>query len=150
MKKTLLIALLLSLSAGMAVAQQQGGPGSAPGMQGQGMQGNPGHFYSGGPVNPAERLTANLGLDEAQAAEVAAIFEEAKLLHDEERERSRLVSDEIRANVHAQIQLVLSPEQQALFEEQLQRREQLRQDMDELRGERGMGGGRGMGDCINN
>jgi Spy/CpxP family protein refolding chaperone len=145
MKKVLLIAVLLSLSAGMAVAQQQGGPASP-----HGMQGNPGHFYAGSPVNPAERLIENLGLDEAQAAEVTAIFEEAQLLRDEERERARLVSDEIRANVHAQIQLILTPEQLALFEEQLQKRDQLRQALDDMRAEHGFGGGHGMGDCINN
>jgi Spy/CpxP family protein refolding chaperone len=144
MKKTLLIALLLSLSAGMAVAQQQGGPGSAPGMQSKG-----GHFYAGSPVNPAERLTENLGLDEAQAAEVAAIFEEAQLLRDEAHERARQVSDEIRANVHAQIQLLLTPQQQALFEAQLQRHEQLRQALEDMHAEHGFGGGRGTGHCIN-
>lgn len=145
MKKTLLIALLLSLCTGMAVAQQQGGPGSAPGMQGK-----PGHFHAGNPVNPVERLTENLGLDEAQAAEVAAIFEEAQLLRDEERERGCQVSDEIRAHVHAQIQLLLTPEQQALFEAQLQKRQQLRQALEEMRAEHGFGDGRGTGDCINN
>jgi Spy/CpxP family protein refolding chaperone len=145
MKKTLLIALLLTLSAGTALAQQKGGPGS-PG----GFSGNPGNFHAGAPVNPAERLTERLGLDEAQAAEVANIFEEARMLRDEERERSRLVADEIRANVHAQLQLVLTPEQQAQFEEQLQQREQMRQALEDLRAERGFGGGRGSGDCINN
>ena len=145
MKKTLMIALLLSLCTGMAVAQQQGGPGSAPGMQGK-----PGHFHAGNAVNPVERLTENLGLDEAQAAEVAAIFEEAQLLRDEERERTRLVSDEIRAHVHAQIQLLLTPEQQALFEAQLLKRQQLRQALEEMRAEHGFGDGRGTGDCINN
>ena len=145
MKKTLLIALLLSLSAGLAVAQQQGGPGTAPGMQGK-----PGHFHAGSPVNPVERLIENLGLDEAQAAEVAAIFEEAQLLREEAHEKARLASEEIRANVHAQIQLILTPEQQALFDEQLQKREQLRQALDDMRAEHGFGGGRGMGDCINN
>lgn len=146
MKKTLLIALLLMLSTGMAVAQQKGGPGSAPGFSG-----NPGNFYAGNPGNPAEQLTERLGLDEAQAAEVANIFEEARMLRDEERAQARLVADEIRANIHAQIQLVLTPEQQALFDEQLLQREQLRQQLDDMRAERGFGGGgRGTGDCINN
>ena len=73
------------------------------------------------------------------------------MLHDEERERSRLAADEIRANVHAQLRLVLTPEQQALFDEQLQQRDQLRQQLEDMRAERGFGGGgRGTGDCINN
>jgi len=146
MKKTLLIALLLMLSAGMAVAQQKGGPGSAPGFNG-----NPGNFHAGNPVNPAERLTERLGLDEAQAAEVANIFEEARMLHEEERARTRLVADEIRANIHERIRLVLTPDQQALFEDQLQQREELKQHLEDMRAERGFGGGgRGTGDCINN
>ena len=73
------------------------------------------------------------------------------MLHDEERERSRLAADEIRANVHAQLRLVLTPEQQALFDEQLQQREQLRLQLEDMHAERGFGGGgRGNGDCINN
>ena len=145
MKKTLLIALLLTFTSAMAIAQQQGGPGVSPGMHG-----SPGNFHAGNPVNAAERLTLNLGLDETQAAEIANIFEEARLLHDEERERSRLAADENRANLHAQILALLTAEQQVMFEEQLQKREQLRQDFEDMRAERGFGGGRGMGDCINN
>jgi len=147
MKKTLLIALLLTFVSGMAIAQQQGGPGSPPGGQGQARNfhaGNPGN-----PVNPVERLAENLGLDEAQVAQITLIFEEAQLLRDEERERSRVISEENRATTHAQIMQILSPEQQALFEEHLQKREELRQAFDELRAEHGFGGGRGPGDCNN-
>jgi len=140
MKKTLLIALILTLSAGLAVAQQRGGPGSDPGHNGMG----------GNPAGQVERLTQRLGLSEEQAAELAGIFEEAQLLRDEERERARLSAEENRAAMHARIQQMLTPEQQLMFEEQLQKREQLRQDLDDLRGERGFGGGRGPGDCINN
>ena len=140
MKKTLLIALILTLSAGLAVAQQRGGPGPDPGLNGMG----------GNPAGQVERLTQRLGLSEEQAAELAGIFEEAQLLRDEERERARLSAEENRAAVHARIRQMLTPEQQLLFEEQLQKREQLRQDLEDLRGERGFGGGHGMGDCINN
>ena len=56
MKKTLLIALILMLSAGMAIAQQQGGPGPS-----QGGKGHPGNHANHG--NPVERLTERLGLD---------------------------------------------------------------------------------------
>jgi len=144
MRKTLLTALILTFSAGTAIAQQQGGPNADPGLNG-----NPGYSYA---LNRAERLTERLGLSEEQAAELAVIFEEAQMLRDEERERARLVADEIRATIHERIQLMLSPEQQALFEEQLQDREQLRQALEELRAERGFGGfggghGTGTGDC---
>ena len=152
MKKTLLTALILTFSTGMAVAQQQGGPNAAPGMNG--LNGNPGYSYA---LSRAERLTERLGLSEEQAAELALIFEDAQMLRDEERERARLLADEIRANIHDRIRLMLSPEQQALFEDQLQEREQLRQTLEELRAERGYGGlggghgmGAGTGDCINN
>jgi len=150
MKKTLLTALILTFSTGMAVAQQQGGPNADPGANGlHGMNGNPGYSYA---LNQAERLTARLGLNEEQSAELALIFEEAQMLREEERERTRLVADEIRASIHERIRLMLSPEQQALFDEQLQAREQLRQTLEELRAERGYGGlggghGPGTGDC---
>jgi len=139
MKKALLIALLLTLTAGMAIAQQQGGPGSFQG--GKGTQGN---FQRG---NPVERLTENLGLNESQAAQIALIFEDAQLLRIEERERSRLVSEEIRANTHAQVLEILTPEQQALFEEQRQKREEFRRALEDARADRGFGGRRGSGDC---
>jgi Spy/CpxP family protein refolding chaperone len=132
MKKTLLVALILMLSAGMAIAQQQGGPGGGKGNRGDSQTGNRG--------NPVERLTEHLGLDDAQAAEIAFIFEETQLLREEERERSRAVADEIRAATHAQILKVLTPDQQVLFEEHLQERGQMR------KGSRA-GGGRGTGDC---
>jgi Spy/CpxP family protein refolding chaperone len=141
MKKTLLIALLLVLTAGMAIAQQQGGPDSFQG--GKGKQGN---FQRG---NPVERLTENLGLDESQAAQIALIFEDAQLLRNEERERSWVVSEEIHTNTHAQVLEVLTPEQQALFEEQRQKREEFRQALEDARAERGFVGGRGSRDCDN-
>jgi Spy/CpxP family protein refolding chaperone len=139
MKKTLLIALILMLSAGMAIAQQQGGPGGGKGNRGDSQAGNRG--------NPVEHLTENLGLDEAQAAEIALIFEETQLLREDERERCRAVSEEIRVTTHARVMEQLTPDQQALFEEQLQQREQLRQAVEEVRADRGFGGGRGTGDC---
>ena len=103
MKKVLLITLLLTFTAGTAIAQQQGGPGSPPG--GKGSHGN---THGGNQGNPVERLTERLGLDEAQAAAIALIFEDAQLLRDEERERNCAASDENRAITHAQIMDVLS------------------------------------------
>jgi hypothetical protein len=139
MKKTLLVALILMLSAGMAIAQQQGGPGGGKGNRGDSQTGNRG--------NPVERLTEHLGLDDAQAAEIAFIFEETQLLREEERERSRAVADEIRATTHARVMEELNPDQQALFEEQRLEREQMRQAIKEFRTDGGFGGGRGTGDC---
>lgn len=154
MKKTLLIALILTFSTGMAVAQQNGNANDNAGFNSlNASTGNPGYAYA---LSRAERLTERLGLSEEQAAELALIFEEAQMLRDEEQVRARLVADEIRATMHERIQLMLSPEQQALFEEQLQEREQLRQTLEELRAERGFGGfggshgmgaGTGTGDC---
>lgn len=152
MKKTLLTALILTFSTGLAFAQQQGGPNSAPGLNGMnGQNGNPGYSYA---LNRAERLTERLGLSEEQAAQLALIFEDAEMLREEERERAHLVNDEIRATVHERIRLMLTDEQQAMFDEQLQEREQLRQALEELRAERGFGGfggshgmGTGTGDC---
>jgi len=154
MKKTLLTALILTFATGMAVAQQQGGPNADPGSNGMNAQnGSPGYSYA---LNRAERLTERLGLSDEQAAELALIFEDAEMLRDEERERARLAADEIRAAVHDRIRLMLTDEQQDLFDEQLQERDQLRQALDDLRAEHGYGGfggghgmgtGTGTGDC---
>jgi len=154
MKKTLMTALILTFSTGLAVAQQQGGPNADNGSNGLGVvNGNSGYSYA---LSQTERLTERLGLSEDQAAELALIFEDAQLLRDEERERSRLAADEIRAGIHDRIRLMLNDEQQALFDAHLQERDQLRQALEDLRAERGYGGfggpggGRGTGDCINN
>ena len=142
MKKALLIALVLTLSAGLAVAQQHGGPGSN-----QGGKGQAGNSQARERSHPVDRLTENLGLDEAQAAEITLIFEEAQLVRAEEREKSCVIMEENRANTHAQILEVLTPEQAALFQEQHQKREDLRQALEDVRADRGFGGGRGKGDC---
>jgi len=142
MKKTLLIALVLLLTSGMVIAQQNGGPEGF-----QGGKGNMANNYRGNRGNPVDRMTEHLGLDEAQAAEIALIFEENQAMREEERERCRAMSEELRENTHLQILEVLTTEQQALFEEQRQQREQMKQAMDEARADRGFGGGRGTGDC---
>lgn len=144
MKNTLLTALVLLLTSGMAMAQQNGGQG-----QGQSGPDNPANFQSRNSVSHVERLTERLGLDEVQAAEIAAILEEAELVRNEERERSRAIAMENREVTHAQIMAILSPEQQALMEEQIQQREQLRQALKDMDADRGYGRGRGTGDCIN-
>ena len=149
MKKTLLIALVLLLTSGMAIAQQKGGQGPGQGGPGSAQNGtdNPGNFQDRNSVSKVERLTERLGLDEAQAAEIALILEDAALVRNEERERSRAVAMENREATHAQIMAVLSLEQQALMEEQMQQREQLRQTLEDMGADRGFGRGRGTGDC---
>lgn len=142
MKKVLLIAFLLTLATGTAMAQ---GPG-----QNGGGNGNPGNSFNGqngNPGNPVDRLVDRLGLDEVQAAAIAIIFEENQALREEQRAQARAAAAENRAAVHAQIMEVLTPEQQALFEEQRQQRDALRQALEDLNAERRMGRGRGMGDC---
>ncbi|MGB7451503.1 MAG: hypothetical protein WBM36_05170, partial [Lysobacterales bacterium] len=104
MKKTLLIALVLLLTSGMAIAQQNGGPEGF-----QGGKGNMANNHRGNHGNPVDRLTERLGLDETQAAEIALIFEETQLLREEEREKCRAMSEELRENTHTQIIEVLTP-----------------------------------------
>ena len=147
MKKTLLIALVLLLTSGMAIAQQNGGQG--PGGPGSAQDGtdNPGNFQSRNSVSKVERLTERLGLDEAQAAEIALILEDAALVRNEEQERSRAIAMENREATHAQIMAVLSTDQQALMEEQMQQRDQLRQTLEDMGADRGFGRGHGTGDC---
>ena len=132
MKKTLLIAFLLTFAMGTAIAQQ-GQRGSGP---------SKGNF---GNSNPVERLTEQLGLDEAEAAEIAFIFEEAQALRDEERQKLQELFYNMRKTVHAQVLEVLTPEQQALFAELQQKREELRQALKDMRADRGFGGGGGGG-----
>ena len=142
MKKTLLIALVLLLTSGMAIAQQNGGPDGS-----QGGKGNMANSHRGNPGSPVDRMTARLGLDETQAAEIALIFEENQLLREEERENCQATSEALRENTHEQIMELLSDEQRTLFVAQLQEREQMRQAMEDVRADRGFGGGRGTGDC---
>lgn len=148
MKKVLLIAFLFALATGTAIAQSQGqgGNGNGGGNGNPAMSGNP-----GGPGDPAGRLTEVLGLDEIQAAELAAIFEDAKLLRDQEQERAHQFACDMQASIHEQIVLLLTPEQLALYEEHQAKRAEFRQMLDEMRqahgGAGGFGGGRGPGDC---
>jgi Spy/CpxP family protein refolding chaperone len=119
MKELLLTALLLTFAAGTAIAQQPGDSGSHGGGKGKpGSAHTRGHFG-----NPVERLTDLLTLDETQAAAIELIFEDSRLLREQEHERSRALAEENRAITHAQIMDVLTTEQQALFEEHWQERE---------------------------
>jgi len=153
MKKILLIAFLLTFAAGSAIAQQQRASGQSPDASGtpgnSGMAGNT--SMAGNFGSPALRLTEQLGLDVGQAAEIELIFEEAQLLREEEWERARLVSCDNRTNTQAQILEILTPEQQALYAELQQKRDDFRRAFNEMKGARGggFGGGRGMQDCDN-
>jgi len=147
MKKVLLIALLLTLATGTAIAQSQQGPGG----QGPGGNGNPGNYMGGNPGNPVDRLTDQLGLDTDQAIAVAAIFEENQLARFEEQERAHQANCEIRISTHEQILALLTPEQALLFEEHQLKRDELRRALDEMRQAHGggFGGERGLQDCGN-
>ena len=140
MKKFLLIALLLTFATGTAIAQPKGGPGAPSGGQGN----------SG--TTQIERLTDQLGLDGLQAEKISYIFEEAQLLRDEERAKIQLIMDEQRIITHELILEVLTADQQVLFEELQQRRDELQQalkDMGMSRGGAGggFGSGPGTGEC---
>ena len=123
MKKVLLIAFLLTLSIGTAIAQSgQGAPpgGHHPGSPAQG------HNRGFPPGSPVDRLAEELGLADAQIAEITAIFEDAKMLHEEERETSHEVFCAIRAETRELVLAVLTPDQQATFEFMKAEREELR------------------------
>ena len=135
MKKLLLIALLLTFATGIAVAQQNGGPGSQGGGQGNGQFGN-----SGNSGNPVDRLTERLGLTVEQAAAIAIIFEENQLLREQERALACEIDNEARANTHAKILGLLTDEQQILFAQQRQERQAMKEAFEEYRAERGFGG----------
>jgi Spy/CpxP family protein refolding chaperone len=137
MKKLLLIALLLTFATGIAVAQQNGGPGSQGGGQGNAQSGN-----SGNSGSSVDRLTERLGLNEEQAIAIASIFEDNQLLREQERALACELADEARTNTHAQILEVLTLEQRDLFEQQHQERQAMKEAFEEYRAERGFGGDR--------
>lgn len=131
-KTAIFTTIFFLMAAGSAVAQQFGGPGAN-------RQGNPGL-----------RLAQELALDEAQAAEVRAILEEAQALHKEMRAQARAQGTAIRDETHTAIMAVLSDDQQIRFEELLQLRTE--RWGDDGHGGRKPGGRRGQfggGDCIN-
>jgi hypothetical protein len=134
MKKTLLIALIAASSAaGFAHAQMQPQPGFGPAEA----------------AGPGLRMVEELGLDEYQAEEIAAIFEEARALHQIEHEKSLETHDAIKMETHAAVGELLSEQQQIRF-----------QELQQLRAERwtngpgnrqGKGGGqKGNGDGVCN
>ena len=144
MKKLALIAFVLIFAAGTAMAQQ-GGPGNG---NGNGKGGN--SQVGGGYGDPLERLTELLGLTNQQAIDIGLIFEDAQIAREEAREAARVAAEAHRAEVHAAILLVLDDNQDAIFEEHKAEREALKQAIQEMRNERGFGGGgngRGTGDC---
>jgi Spy/CpxP family protein refolding chaperone len=146
MKKALLISLLLAFAAGTAIAQNNNGFGQ--GDRGNGRNGSNGEYAGGN--QRVERMTEQLGLDEAQQAQITAIFENSQALHAEEQERFRQMSEEFRDNANAEILLLLTPEQAAMHTELQQQRAEFRRALEDARGEGGYGrGGHGTGECGN-
>lgn len=145
MKKLALIAFVLIFAAGTAMAQQ-GGPGNGNG-NGGGKGGN--SQAGGGYGDPVERLTELLGLSDQQAIDIGLIFEDAQLAREEAREAARIAAEAHREAVHAAILEVLDENQAIIFEDHKAQREALKQAIQEMRNERGFGGGngRGTGDC---
>ena len=138
-KHIYLIALVLAFAVGTASAQQQP-PQAGFGPQGQGQDA------------PYLRLIDELGLDEYQAAQIQATFEEARALHDEERAICYANNEAIKADTHALVMSMLNEDQQARFEELNQLREERWGGEDRgNKGQRGQGADRpnGDGDCTN-
>jgi hypothetical protein len=129
-----LIALFLAVAVGTASAQQKGQPGAGP----QGQDG------------PNMRLIEELALDDLQAAEVQAIFEEARAIHDEERAICRENNESIRDETHAAVMFILNDDQQARFEELNALRDERWAGGDrQNNGNKGQGTGGSNGDCTN-
>ena len=133
MKNLLLIALVLTLATGTAIARQKGD------FKGPPRGGN----------NPIERLTDQLGLDADQVIAITAIVEESRALGDQEREATKAVLCDLRADTHTQIIAELTPEQQALFDELQQKRADARKAFKETHPEHEFGGRHGKLDCDN-
>ena len=137
-KHIYLIALVLAFAVGTASAQQQPLPEPGFGSQGQGQ------------AAPHQRLIDELGLNEYQAGEIAAIFEQARAMHDEERAICYSNNEAIRTGTRAAVAAMLTEEQQARFEELNQLREE--RWAGEERGNNGQKGqrtDRPDGDCTN-
>jgi Spy/CpxP family protein refolding chaperone len=94
-------ALACALMAGPAIAQMAG----------------PGHQDGVGNANNGQqlRLFYELNLDEAQMAEVQAIWQAAQTLREEERARARANNDAIRMETQDAVMAVLDEAQQARF-----------------------------------
>jgi Spy/CpxP family protein refolding chaperone len=141
MKKTLLITLLLAFATGTTFAQNQNGNGQSGGKNGPGA--------GAGNDTRIERMTEQLGLDDAQVVQMMAIFEASQALRAEEQEKFRQIMSDIRDDTNAEILSVLTPEQAALHAELQQKREEFRRALQDARAYRGFGEGRSKGDCIN-
>ena len=130
MKKTLLITMMLIFAAaGTANAQMQSGSGNGP---------------SDG-VTPGARMIEELGLDEYQAEMIAIILEEARVLHQEVRDLTLQMHNEIKTEAHADVADLLTEDQLLRFEElQLLRAE--RWGGEQGRGQGNRDGQRGSGD----
>ena len=142
MKKIVMIAMLFALATGSVFAQGFGNGNGNGGGQGMGQK-------AGKAGNPVDRLTELLGLDEIQVAAITAIFEEAQLLREQEREQARLAAEEHRAYMQSAILAELTGEQVAIYEAHQAERAAFRQAFEDMMAERrsrgGGGGGNGGG-----
>ncbi|MGD9264972.1 MAG: hypothetical protein PVJ71_04250 [Lysobacterales bacterium] len=141
MKKIVLIAMLFALATGSVYAQGigNGNGGGQGGGQGSGQGG-------GNPGSPVDRLTELLGLDAAQVADLTAIFDDAQLLREQERERARAIAEEHQAAMKSAILAILYPEQVAIYEAHQAEKAAFRKAFDEMMAERrGRGGNAGGG-----
>jgi hypothetical protein len=128
-----LIALFLMLAVGTANAQQ-----------------TPAGFGQQGEGAPFMHLFDELGLDEYQAEEIQAIFEEARAMHNEERAIAFANREAIRAGTHEAVMEMLNDEQRARFEELSELRNERWGGGDrQNNGRRGQSADRPNGDCTN-
>ena len=128
------IALFLAVAVGTASAQQKGQPGAGP----QGQDG------------PNMRLIEELALDESQAAEIQAIFEASRAMHDEERAICYENNQAIRDETHTAVMSLLTADQQVRFEElNALRDERWASGNRQNNGQRGQRTDRPNGDCTN-
>lgn len=99
MNRFTLITIIFFLAGNTAIAQpQRGGDGPPRG-------------------NPAVHLTEELGLDEQQAAQVAAVFEEAHTMREGVEQQSHELHCEIKAFVDEQLMAIFTADQQTRFQE---------------------------------
>ena len=104
MNRFALITIVFCLVSSTAIAQPQRGGGPPPG------------------GNPAAHLTGELGLDEQQSAQVAAVFEEAHAMREGVEKQSHELHCEIRAYVDEQLMAIFTADQQTRFQELLANR----------------------------
>ncbi len=74
-------------------------------------------FGGGGPGGPMEMFSRELGLSEAQKAQISGIIEKYKPEMDKAMESSRAEMDKVRIRMKAELKNVLAPDQLRRLEE---------------------------------